>query len=303
MHSNLMILLSALLLGSAPAALAQTPRPAEPARSKPADKADKADKTDKTDKADKTAKSKPSPEARAALQAARELEAHVTGGAGPEREAALEAAAKAYEQVAVTFAADPHVAATARWEAGELWRRHKSYTLAEQCYLESAKLDPERYGQRATLEAADMQRRGKRVDEAMASYAAAEAMGPTTTRAQDARLWRARLLQLTGKLNEAVTAFQAAVDAAKGPRQVIEASNWLAKAQIAKGDLVAAEQALAHADAAVAAANESDVVEQERLEQLVEQMSARTALQRARDKQNAAAKDASKLEQARKTGG
>ena len=299
MHCNLVILL-ALLLGPAPAVLAQGARPAEPSRSKPADK---NDKNDKTDKADKAAKPKPSAEARAALQAAKELEAKVTGGAGPEREAALEAAAKAYEQVAVTFANEPHVAATARWEAGELWRRHKSYALAEQSYLEAARLDPERYGQRATLEAADMQRHGKRVEEAMATYAAAEAMGPTTTRAQDARLWRARLLQLTGKLNEAVSAFQAAVDAAKGPRQVIEAANWLAKAQIAKGDLTAAEQALARADAAVAQANESDVVEQERLEQLVEQMSARTALQRAKDKQNAAAKDASKLEQARKTGG
>lgn len=289
MHSNLVILLSALLFGAEASLMAQTQRPAEPPRTKPA-----------ADKTEKPSKPKPSAEARAALQAAKELEDRTTGVKGAERQTALEAAAKAYEQVAVTFAAEPMVAGNARFEAGELWRRHNSLALAEQCYLEAARLDPERYGQRAMLEAADMQRRSKRVDEAMASYAAAEAVEPTTTRAQEARLWRARLLQTTGKLPEAITAFQAAVDAAKGPRQVIEAANWLAKAQIQKGDLAAAEAALQRADSAVASANEADVVEKERLEQLLEEMSARTALQRAKDKVNAAAKDASKLEQGKK---
>lgn len=243
-----------------------------------------------------------SPEARAALQSARQLAARIKGTENAERSSAIEAAARAYEQVATDFAAEPGAAANAQFEAGDLWRRHGSLALAEQGYLAAARLDPQRYGQRGTLLAADMQRRLKRTDEAMESYRTAETMDPGTSRAQDARLWRARLLQSTGKLDDAITLFQVALEAAEGPRQVIEAANWLAKAQIARGDFDAAQAAIGAADAAVQGAGEDDVVERERLQKALESMSARSALQRARDKQNGASKDAVQLEESRNGG-
>ncbi len=252
--------------------------------------------------AEKPAKPKASVEGKAALQGARQQADAVRDAVVAERPNLLERAARAYEQVAVDFAAEPMVAAQARWEAGELWRRHGSQALAETCYLEAAKLDEGRYGQRGTMAAADMQRRLKRYDEAMATYRKAEALGPGTTRGQESRLWVGRLLEATGKLPEAVAQYQSAMEAASGPRQVIEAANFLAKCQIARGDLTAAAAALATADDAVANADEPDVTVEERLRRELAEMSARKALQRALDKQTEAAKDAGRLEQAQGKG-
>jgi tetratricopeptide (TPR) repeat protein len=287
MHRNVATVLCALLLSGAPSLMAQSAPPVQAGGQSSMERAPRP---------------KTSPEAKAALQRAKDLAGRVKGAAAADRSLGLETAAKAYEQVAADFAAEALVAAQARWEAGELWRRQGSLLLAEQCYLESARLDADRYGQRGTLAAADMQRRQKRTAEALETYARAETLEPGSTRAQEARLWRARLLQSSGRLDAAVIVFRAAVEAAHGPRQEIEAANWLAKALIAAGDLEGAAAAIGAADEAVAEAGEDDVVEQERLQKALESMSARKALQRARDKKHGAAKDAGMLEGSR-TGG
>lgn len=238
-----------------------------------------------------------SPQAKAALAAAKELAGKVKGTDGPARNAALEAAAKAYDQVATDHAGEPAVAARARFEAGELWRRRDSLAQAEQDYLQAAALDAAHFGQRGLLAAADMQRRQKQLDQALATYAKAAAAEPNTTRAHDARLWQARLLQGLGRMDEAIAGFRAAVEAAQRPRQVIEASDWLAKALIKHGDYDGAAAAIQHAETEVGAADDSDPVEVERLRKALEAMSARKALQRARDKQVDAGKDAGLLEE------
>lgn len=241
---------------------------------------------------------RPSEAARAALAGAKEIAGRIKGLADTERPAAIETAARAYDKVALDFVAEPTVAAQAAFTAADLWRRHGSHALAEQGYLMAARVDPEQYGQRGTIAAADMQRHLDRNDEALSTYAKVVAMDPGTSRAQTARLWQGRLQQQLGRLDDAVATFRAALEAAEKPRQVIDTVNCLARALIERGDLDGAANAIRHAEEVVAGAVDSDPIETERLRKLVDTMSARKALQRARDKKTAAARDAQDLEKA-----
>ncbi len=236
---------------------------------------------------------------RAALAAAKELAGHSRGLRGSERGHALELAASAYDKVVADFAAEPAVAAVAAHAGAEAWRQQGSLPLAEKDYLLAASLDAPRFGQRGLLGAADMQRRQKRNDEALATYAKAAAVEPGSARAQDARLWQARLLQTAQRLDEAIAAFQAALESAAPGTQTIEASNFLALAWIDKHDFDAAARAIEHADQSVSEQGEDDPIVVERLHKALESMSARKALQRARDKQSQAGKDAAGYEAGR----
>jgi tetratricopeptide (TPR) repeat protein len=248
----------------------------------------------------KPAKPKPSPAAHAALQAAKGLAAAVKTADLGSRPQAMTAAAQAYEKVAIDFAVEPIAAAQALFAAGELWRRQGSLPQAEKDFLSAAGLDPADYGQRATLEAADVQRRGKQLDKALVTYGQVVTMDSGTARAEEARLWQGRLLQGMGRLDEAAAAFQTAVANSSRPRQLIEASNFLAKALIQKGDFAAAERAIEHAEVAAMEAADGDETEAERLKKALEDMSAKKALQKARDKQDKPAKDARALEDSRR---
>src|SRR5262245_52660141 len=68
---------------------------------------------------------------REALKTCRDLTAKIKGLKGPTRDAALEEAAKAYEQVGSEYASDRGVAAQAWYEAAELWRRGDDLAQAE----------------------------------------------------------------------------------------------------------------------------------------------------------------------------
>ncbi len=241
--------------------------------------------------------------ARAALAAVREIADRARDLDGAEELAALQAAAKAYDQVAAEFAAEPMAAAQAAFAGAEYWRRHGSAEPAERDYLAAARLDPERYGQRAAIGAADMQRQLERDADALASYAAAVAIDPASTRAQAARLWQGRMLVRLERFDEALAVFRAAVAAAKTAQQVIEASNVLARALVDRSDFDGAAKAIEHADAAVAAAAAADPLQQERLHKALDGMSARRALQRARDRKANAVGDAQKLEGSQRTDG
>jgi tetratricopeptide (TPR) repeat protein len=237
--------------------------------------------------------------ARTALAAARELANKAEDLDGPGRATAIEAAAQRYDQVATDFAAEPAAAAQAAFAAGELWCKHGSLELADRDYLAAARLDPVRYAQRATLAAADMQRRLDRHEEALATYGKAIAIAPGTARAQTARLRQGRLLLTLGRRDEAVTAFRAALESAATPRQSLDACNDLARALIDQGDFAGAQAALRHAEQAVAAAIAADPTQQATLQRALERMSSRKALQRAMDQKTNAAEDARKLEAAR----
>jgi tetratricopeptide (TPR) repeat protein len=270
----------------APAQAGDPKPPAKPVAEAAADKA-------------KLAKTTFSEAGRAALTGAKELANRSHGLRGPERARALETAASAYDKVAGDFTAEPQLAAVAAMHAAELWRQQGSLSLAEKDYLLAVQFDAPRYAQRGLLGAADMQRRQKRTDEAAATYAKVIAIDPGSSRAQDARLWQARLLQAAERIDDALAAFQAALESADPGAETIEACNFLALAWIDKGDLAAAGRAIEHAEQGVGAMTDEDPIVLERLKKSLESMAAKKALQRARDKQNQAGKDAAALEQER----
>lgn len=236
---------------------------------------------------------------KAALAAAKDLAARCKGLRGAERAPALEQAAAAYDKIVADFPNEPAVAGQAAFAAAELWQQHGSLALAEKDYLLAADIDAPRFGQRALLGAADAQRRQKHNDQALQAYQKAIAVEPSTPRAQEARLEHAHLLQSLGRLDEAITAFQSALETAHHGKQVVDAANLLALALLQKGDLDAADRAIDHAEQSLAAAADEDPVVVERLKKAVDAMSAKKALRRARDKASRAAKDAVGLEQAR----
>ena len=240
---------------------------------------------------------------RAALAAAKVTAGHSKGLTGAERLQVVATGASAYDKVVADFAAEPSVAGAAAFAAAELWRQHGSLPLAEKDYLLAVEVDGPRFGQRGLLGAADMQRRQKRHDEAMATYAKAAAIEPGGPRAQDARLWQARLLQTTGRIDEAIVSFQLALECAKAGRQSIDAANYLALACIQRQDLEAAERAIDHAEQSVTGIGDDDPIVVQRLEKALETMSAKKALQRARDRASKVGKDAVELDARKNTGG
>lgn len=236
---------------------------------------------------------------RAALAGAKELASKAKGVRGPERNRALELAAAAYDKVAADFAGETALGAVAAIAAAELWRQQGSLPLAEKGYALAAQLDGPRFAQRALLGVADMQRRQQRLDEAFATYGKAAAIDPGTARAQDARLWQARLLQQRQRVDEAIVAFQAALESADPGAETIEACGFLALAWIDKGDLDAAGHVLEHAEQHVQGLGDEDPLVIERCRKHLETLPARKALQRARDAQQQVGKDAAALEAAR----
>ena len=237
-----------------------------------------------------------SAEARTAIQEARKLEKEARKVTGPARSRKLEVAAAQFDRLVAKFEAEPEAAALAAWTAAGIWRRHGSAPLAEKDYLYAAKTNAARYGQRALLGAADMQRRQERVEDAMKTYALAEAVDPRSSNAQEARLWVARMLQGSNQIDAAIEKFQAALESAPSARQGIDAADYLAKAWIVKGDLDAAGFVIDHAEKLVASEQDGDAVLAERLRRAFERMSARKALQRALDEKTGVKQDAVRLD-------
>lgn len=239
---------------------------------------------------------------KAALAAARELAQRTKGLQSAERLLALQQAAAAYDRVVVDFAAEPPVAGPAAFAAAELWRQQGSPSLAEKDYLMAAEIDAGRFGARAWFGAAEMQQRQKRLEEALVSYEKAQTAEPGGPHAHDARLGQARLLEALGRTDAAIAALQAALESARPGRQGIEAANLLALALVRKGDFEAAERAIEHAQHEVTAAGDEDAATAARLQKLADTMSAKKALQRARDKQNRAGAEAARLDGTRRQG-
>lgn len=250
------------------------------------------------DAADATPKM--SAEGRQALAEAREVAGLVPGLDGVPRMAALQRAAEAYEGVIANHAGDRATCARASFEAAELWRRHGSLGVAEKAYGRAAELDPGRYAERGLLQVAHMQRRQDQVEKANEGYVKVAMINPGSSRSHEAMLWNGRTLESLEKPVEAIAVYRQAVEAAGRTRQSIEACNWLAKALVTSGDLDGAGVALTRADKAVEAAQVKGESGLQSLKKALAGMSARKALQRARDKKNGAHKDARSLEKGRR---
>lgn len=230
---------------------------------------------------------------RDALRACRELAAKVKGLRGPTRDAALEEAAKAYEQVGIEHAADKATAAQAWYEAAELWRRGNDLAPAEAAYAKAVENDRDRYAERSWLEVANLQRRSKRYDDAVATYKKVIELNPSSSRAHDARLWIGRTLQQKGTMPEAIVAYGEAVERAPALLDRIEATDWLVKALVHVGDLDKAAATFATLETAVKDAEGPD---SERVHKAFEGMTSKRSIEKARDKQTKAHKDAEQAE-------
>lgn len=231
--------------------------------------------------------------ARAELRLAAQLVDEVKGLRGPARTEALTKAAAAYHQVIGRHPDDRGSCARAWFEIGELERRQANLAAAEKAYAQAATLDFERFGARALIEQAHMQRRLDRPDEALAAYRKVATLLPDSARAHTARLWVARCLQAKGDVTGAIAAYESALETTDHPARSIELLNGLTKAWLAQGDLDAAAAVLARADKLVPA---GDGEEAQKLRKAVEKMSARKAWQRAQDKASGAHEDARQLE-------
>ncbi|MBL8723498.1 MAG: hypothetical protein JNK49_05595 [Planctomycetes bacterium] len=240
---------------------------------------------------------------KAALTAARDLAQRTKGLQSAERLAALQQAAAAYDRVVVDFAAEPAVAGPAAFAAAELWRQHGSPAMAEKGYLLAAEIDSHRFGARAWLGAAEMQQRQKQLERALVSFGQVITAEPGGAHAHDARLAQARLLEALGKPDAALETLRGALESARPGRQGIEAANLLALLLVRRGDFDGAERAIEHAQHEVSAAGDEDAATTARLQKLADTMSAKKALQRARDKQNQAGAEAARLDSARREGG
>src|SRR5690606_2644204 len=124
---------------------------------------------------------------------------------------------------------------------------------AERAYRTALERDPGRYEARASFELAHLLRRGRQFEAAVELYRKVTTLQPGTARGQSAMLWIGRTWQAAGKLDEAIASFAAAFGTAASPTAVIEAGNWLAKAQLRKGDLVAAKQTISEVEKRTAA--------------------------------------------------
>jgi tetratricopeptide (TPR) repeat protein len=242
---------------------------------------------------------KPSEAARVGFGELRKLRDGLKGLKGAERAQAQQRLGEACEGLATRLAAEPPAASRAWFEAGDAWRAQGDLSRAGAAFEKALAGGDERYRGRALFELAQVLRREKRWDDAVARYREAAGVEPESERAHDARVWIARCLDEKEDRDGALAAYRAAVDAAARPRQVIDASNWLAKALIARNDVDGADQALRHAEATVQPELDSDDADAERLKKALEEMSARRALQRARDRSGASAADAADLERGR----
>ncbi|MEE2888793.1 MAG: hypothetical protein VX951_15290 [Planctomycetota bacterium] len=261
-------------------------------------------KQGKGDKIEKPVR--PSAQARAALKAAAGLRAGAKGTKGGARASILRAAAAAYEKVAADFASEPAGAAQACFAAGEVWRSLKELDKASACFTRAEGLDAARYRTRSTMELAHIARRQKAIARATLLYEQVAALAPGTVRGIQARLWIARCLASQGEDAKATVAYRQALATAATPRQRIDVCNRLANHLLGMDDLVGAEAVIQQAALAakVRGSGKPEAVERALRSQTVafEKMSARRALQRARDKINKAHRDAQQVEKSRGTG-
>jgi tetratricopeptide (TPR) repeat protein len=230
------------------------------------------------------------------MRQAEELASRAKGLKGDARNEALARAAQAFRAIVDAHPEDQQKCARAWFRIGDLERGKSDLAAAEVAYAHAAELDGDRYGERALLECAHMQRRLARVDEAIATYRKVAAMNPDSERAHDARVWIGTCLESKGDLDGAIDTFSEALRTTTEPARVIELCNKLANALVDRGDLNGAATAIARAEEAVPSGDEDDIP---RLRKSVESMSARKALQKARDKAAHAHEDAQQLEAAR----
>ncbi len=238
------------------------------------------------------------------VQEAEGAAADCKGKKGEERQVALERAAKLWEGVLADFAeSEPEVGVRAAWEAGELWRRKGDLDGADRCYTRALALDQGRYRERATYARADVARRQQRFDDAIALYGEVVGMRPDSARAHRSRLRIGRCLEAKNDREGALQTYRDALDAvAATPRRAVDAGNALARLLVRMDDLDGAAAAIERVESIAKPVLDAGGKEGQRLQKALDGMSARRALQRARDDREGAGDDAEELDEDQRSG-
>ena len=239
-----------------------------------------------------------------AVAVARKAEKDCKGLRGPAREAAMKRAAEAWCAVARLGDEQGDASAGARghYQAGLVHRRRGALAEAEAEFVACLKIDKGRYKERALYEQAQVLRRRKKFDEAAASYRAASTVNPTSSRAAEARLWIGRCLSAKGDHKAAIESLRVALESAERPKFVIKTTNYLAREMIVVGDLDGAEAAIAHAEQATTDDRAQGGKVGARIQKMLDGMSARRELRRARDKREAVGEQADRVVEAQEGG-
>jgi tetratricopeptide (TPR) repeat protein len=250
----------------------------------------------------KTQQTKPLPiskEARTALKEAKAVAAKSKGLKGEARSNALIAGAKAYEAVAARFDSEAGACGNAWFAAAELWRRSSSLEAAAKAYGLAADRDPARYQERSWLQLAHIARRQKKDERALDLYKKVARLKSGTARTHQARVWIGRCFEQQKKPEQAIDAYRQALSLTTKPRRVLEISNRLANCLIKQGKLDQAGAVIRQAEAAAAPELAKKGPRAKSLRRALDRMSARKALQRARDKTAGAHQDAQDVERGR----
>ena len=221
--------------------------------------------------------------ARAQLDSADELRRGLRGIEEPARKEARVRAADAYRAVREHFAGDAAACAEAAFRRAELVRQSGD--------LESARVE---YGVarergvgtpwrvRAALELGHLERRAKRLPQALAAYEAVIA-DPNAAPGQrdDASLWIARVLADLGRSEDAIRTWTRVADQADDPLDRIRAHDQWAQELIARADLEGAAGVLARATEKLAEAAQEESRLGERVRAALSNMRAIEELARA----------------------
>jgi len=139
---------------------------------------------------------KPTPKAKETLAAAAKLKREASGKKGEEKLDALTKAARGYERAARELADEKPSAAEASFRAGEIWRTLRHEEDASRCFTAAAQeAAAPGFAAKAWIELGHLERRQKRLDEAMRCYERVLAVTPEQRReCVRAMTWQGKVL-------------------------------------------------------------------------------------------------------------
>jgi len=139
---------------------------------------------------------KPTPKAKEALAAAAKLKREASGKKGEEKLEALTKAARGYERAARELADEKPSAAEASFRAGEIWRTLRHEEDAIRCFTAAAQeIAAPVFAAKSWIELGHLERRQKRLDQAMSCYERVLMVTPEQRReCMRAMTWQGKLL-------------------------------------------------------------------------------------------------------------
>lgn len=178
------------------------------------------------------------------LVAAKQAKSATRGLKGADRIQAMEKAIAAYEAVALYFPEASAEVAEASFRVGEMHRTLGERGAAQAAF--EAAFDAGEgiaFRPRALLEIGHLHRRTKEFEQAIHYYGRVVGLAESGAKyANDAHEWTGRTWMTLKDWDQALAAFSAWIAQAEGDLELVKASDWAARAEIAAGSLEAADK-------------------------------------------------------------